>query len=464
MLRLRTLLTRSLALAALAALCVFVLAACGSQRPTSKRADATSAKASAAANKTKTTLDIYSGLPHNGPQSAEAHQIEQGIEFALARAHHQVGPYQIKYRPLSDSTPPRSSHARSRKRKGTAAPSQGWSPAATVKSAETAARTQQTVAYIGDLNTGATELSLPILNQAGIVQLTPGSAYPGLTDKVTGVTVTPGEPSRYYPQGRSLFRLVPNDIIQAAAIISWLKKYPSCTHVAAAAFSTGKTLSTEAAALIAAIDQTAKLYGLTFVQTPSPGNDLKAWETYGNALTQHAVNCFVLTGHVTRAAIGFTNWLNLRLPIGSVIVGTNSFCNAGWSDQARGGVLAKVDASLYCTTPVIPLDRYPNGKSFGSEYRRAEHRTPTAYTYYGYLAATLVLKAIGDIGHMDSRSQVMSNLKQNNASTDLETYTFDDNGDLTGTAANYYGLDRIRNGIPTHDKVLEPREWLPSEA
>ena len=70
------------------------------------------------------------------------------------------------------------------------------------RSAETAARNPQTVAYVGDLNTGATELSLPDPNQAGIVELTPGSGYPGLTDKVTGVTVTPGEPNRYYPQSR----------------------------------------------------------------------------------------------------------------------------------------------------------------------------------------------------------------------------------------------------------------------
>lgn len=461
MLRLRTLLTRSLALAALSALCVFALAACGSQRATTKRAAATTAKASVIAKK---TLYIYSGLPHNGSLSAQAHQIEQGIEFALAQAKHRVGAYQIKYEPLSDSTPPRSSRARSRKKRAPAAPSHGWNAVATVKSAETAARNPQTVAYVGDLNTGATELSLPILNQAGIVELTPGSGYPGLTDKVTGVTVTPGEPNRYYPQSRpSLLRLVPNDIMEAAAIVSWLKKYPTCHTVAAASFGTGKSPSTESTALIAAIDQTAKLYGLGYMPVSSPGNNPKNYEPYVAGFGGK-VTCFVLTGHVTRAAIAFTNELKAKLPLGSVIVGTNSFCNAGWSDQARGGASAEVDPVLYCTTPVIPLDYYPNGKSFRSLYQRFEHRTPTAYTYYGYLAATLILQAISDIGNLDSRKQVMFNLVTNGPSTDLQTYTFDSNGDLSGTAANYYGLDKIHNGIPTYDKVLEPRKWLPSEA
>ena len=83
---------------------------------------------------------------------------------------------------------------------------------------------------------------------------------------------------------------------------------------------------------------------------------------------------------------------------------------------------------------MIPLDYYPNGKSFRSLYQRFEHRTPTAYTYYGYLAATLILQAISDIGNLDSRKQVMFNLVTNGPSTDLQTYTFDSNGDLSGTA------------------------------
>ncbi len=232
-----------------------------------------------------------------------------------------------------------------------------------------------------------------------------------------------------------MLRLVPNDVVQAAAIVSWLKKYPTCHTVAAAAFSTGKTPSTESTALIAAIAQTAKLYGLGYLAVPSPGNNAKNYEPYVAGLAGK-VTCFVLTGRVTRAAIEFTNELKAKLVPGSVIVGTNSFCNAGWSDQARGGVSAEVDPVLYCTTPVLPLERYPNGKSFRSKYQQSEHRTPTAYTYYGYLAATLVLQAISDIGNDDSRRQVRLNLVNNGPSTDLETYTFDGNGDLSGTAAN----------------------------
>ncbi len=465
MLRLGILLTRSLAPAAL---CALALAACGSTRPTSTTTTTTTtagAKATAASTK---MLHIYSSLPHNGPQKADSHQIEQGIRFALAQAreHHWLGANLVRYKALSDSMPQRSSRARRGRRKGALIPSHGWNAIATIRSAVQAARDPQTVAFIGDLDSGATQLSLPILNQAGIVQLTPGSGYPGLTEKVAsppGVT-QPGEPAKYYQQSRpSLLRLIPTDLVQAAAAVDWLKKEdPNCHTLAAATLDTNDT---EATSMVAAIKGTAKLYGLTFVPTPSPGNDLKAWENYGSVLGQRAVNCFVLTGKVTRAAIGFTNELNLKLPIGSPIVGTSGLCNARWTDAARGGVSAKTAASLYCTTPVLQLKDYLHGKSFGNLYRSVTHRTPTAYTYYGYLAGALVLKAISQAGDGDSRELVMSNLVKNNASADLGTYTFDiDTGDITGPGFNEYGLDKVDNGIPTFDTVLTPSPLLQSEA
>ena len=461
MLQLGILLKRSLAPAAL---CALGLAACGSQSGSSTSSTLTGSAASGA--KTQ-TLYIYSSLPHNGPQAAESHQIEQGMRFALdqPKVHHIVRSdgvtYRIEYQALSDSTPVRSTHTGSRKKRPASTASHGWNEQATVVSAEKAARNPETVAFIGDLNSGATQLSLPILNQAGIAQLTPGSGYPGLTDKVAGVT-GPGEPDKYYPQVRpSLLRLVPNDILEAAAIVSWLKRYPTCKTVATAEFG-GGTPSTEASAWVAAIADTAKLYGLNFAATDPPGSS-KTYLTYTHDLAAvKGVNCFVLTGHVTPAAVAFTTYLNAQLPVGSVIVGTDGFCNPSWTDARRGGVPVKVAPALYCTTPVLPLQKYPNGRHFRSVYRRQAHRTPTAYTYYGYLAGSLVLKAIGDVGGLDSRKQVLFNLVNNGASTDLLTYTFDGDGDLSGTAANFYGLDRVSAGTPRHYKTLAPREWLPS--
>ncbi len=457
MLRLRTLLTRSLAPAG----CALAVAACGGSQ---SAATTPTARTSATGPGHDTKVLIYSGLPLDGPRRADSLQIEQGIRFALRRAHYRaqshdhVNSYSIKYVARSDSTPPPS--RRRHKRAVTA--TRGWNQVATANAAVAAAGNPRTVAYIGDLDSGATELSLPILNQAGIAQITPGSGYPGLTDAVRGVTAAayPAEPGRYYPHGRgSLFRLIPNDVVQVAAAIDWLKRDESSTcHTVATAQFGGDP---ESVAMARAIAPTAKLYKLDFYAMEPPTNDRKTYEADAATLAAHGVNCFVLAGRATPAAVAFTTELQDKLPVGSVIVGTSSLCNPGWTDAARGGVSARVDASLYCTTPVRRLASYPGGKQFNALFRSANHRAPTAYTFWGYLAGMLVLKAIGGVDLPDTRAAVMSNLV-NNVTVWQEAYTFDSDGDLSpGSAGSYYGLDKIVKGMPRPYKVLKPGPLLP---
>jgi branched-chain amino acid transport system substrate-binding protein len=450
MLRLRTLLTLSLAPAA----CALAVAACGGAQ---QAATIPTATTSATAPGHETKLFVYSGLPLNGPQRTDALQIEQGIRFALGTAHYRAHSYSIRYVARSDSA---SSRSRTR-RKRAVTPSRGWNQVATANAAEAAARNPRTVAYIGDLDSGATELSLPILNQAGIVQITPGSGYPGLTDAVHGVTAAayPAEPGRYYPHGRgSLLRLIPNDVVQAAAAIDWLKHDESstCRTVATAQFGNDP----ESVAMARAIAMTAKLYKLGFYAMEPPSNDTKTYEADGATLVAHGVNCFVLAGRATPAAIAFTTEIENKLPVGSVIIGTSSLCNADWTDPARGGVSARVDASLYCTTPVRRLASYPDGKHFSALFHRTYHKAPTAYTFWGYLAGMLVLKAIDGIDLPDTRAAVMSNLVNN--VNNPPAYTFDSDGDLSpGPAGSYYGLDKIVKGMPRPYQVLKPGPLLP---
>ncbi len=72
--------------------------------------------------------------------------------------------------------------------------------------------------YIGEFNSDASEVSMPILNRAGVPQVSPASTYVGLTTSEPGSL--PGEPNRYFPTGRRTFlRIVPMDTLQAAALI-----------------------------------------------------------------------------------------------------------------------------------------------------------------------------------------------------------------------------------------------------
>ena len=101
-----------------------------------------------------------------------------------------------------------------------------WIPEAVSANALRAARDDSTVGYIGELNSGASMVSLPILNEAGIPMISPGNTYVGLTVKAPGSDS--GEPEKYYPSGvRTYFRLQPNDTVQAAAL------RPRCVTAAA---------------------------------------------------------------------------------------------------------------------------------------------------------------------------------------------------------------------------------------
>ena len=153
------------------------------------------------------TLTIYSSLPLQGASKNQSEAIGNGMELALKQAGGKVGDYTIKYVPLDDST----------------AQAGAWTPEATTANARKAAQDDSAIAYLGEFNSGASAVSVPILNEVGLAQN-------GLTNTAVGLTTdepgsTPGEPDKYYPSGeRHYVRIVPKDNIQGAALVTMMKK------------------------------------------------------------------------------------------------------------------------------------------------------------------------------------------------------------------------------------------------
>ena len=148
------------------------------------------------------TVDFYSSLPLSGASSATAQAIVNGAKLALAQARGRAGRFTVRYISLDDST----------------AQSGTWDPGRTAANAREAARDPKAVYYIGEFNSDASEVSMPILNRAGVPQVSPASTYVGLTTNEPGSL--PGEPNKYFPTGRRTFlRIVPLDTLQAAALI-----------------------------------------------------------------------------------------------------------------------------------------------------------------------------------------------------------------------------------------------------
>ena len=132
---------------------------------------------------------MYVGLPLSGERQAEGKAIADGSRLALARAGGHAGTYAIRARYLDDTGGGRR-----------------WSLAASAGNARRAAEDSAAVGFIGDLDSGATRASLPITNQAGIVQISPGSTAVDLTRRVSEQLT----PERYRPaDDLSFVRLVP---------------------------------------------------------------------------------------------------------------------------------------------------------------------------------------------------------------------------------------------------------------
>ena len=86
------------------------------------------------------------------------------------------------------------------------------------------------MAYIGEFNSGATAVSMPILNEAGVPQVSPANTAVGLTTNEPGADK--GEPDKYYPAGtRPTAASCPKDTIQGAALVTLMKE-DGCTKVA----------------------------------------------------------------------------------------------------------------------------------------------------------------------------------------------------------------------------------------
>ena len=80
-----------------------------------------------------------------------------------------------------------------------------WDPGQTTVNARLAVQNKNTIGYIGDLNSGATAVALPLLNRVGIPEISPASTAVGLTQRQSRGR-RPGEPEKYYPTRQSHVR------------------------------------------------------------------------------------------------------------------------------------------------------------------------------------------------------------------------------------------------------------------
>ncbi len=341
-----------------------LVAACGSSSKSSTGGSggSSSAASSSSSGGGGNTVDIYSSLPLQGASSAQTGPLVNGIKLALSEAGNKAGSFTIKYQSLDDST----------------AAAGEWDPTQTEANARKAATDPKTVFYIGEFNSGASEVSIPILNQAGIPQVSPANTYVGLTESVPGASA-PGEPQKYYPTGqRTYLRIVPVDTIQAAADLLALKQ-AGCTKIAVA-----NDKEAYGAGLATVLQKEASAYGVSIVS--NTGIDPKApnFRSYAATIKSQGADCFEFAGIVANGGVQITKDVNAALP-NATILGPDGMCTSSWTNAKDGGVPASIDPKLLCTVATLDLPAYPGGKQFLAAYQKAYGvSNPDPYSIYGY--------------------------------------------------------------------------------
>ncbi|MEA2312858.1 MAG: branched-chain amino acid transport system substrate-binding protein [Solirubrobacteraceae bacterium] len=377
------------------------------------------------------TVDIYSSLPLQGASSAQTMPMVNGIRLALAQANNKAGTFDVNYQSLDDST----------------AQAGKWDASQTNANARKVAQDGKAVYYIGDFNSGASKLSIPILNSPGIAEVSPANTYVGLTTNEPGSA--PGEPGIYYPSGkRNYLRIVPRDKIQAAAILKTMKS-DGCSKAAIA-----NDKDTYGQGLAALLELQKGAYGITI--TSNTGIDPKQpnFRTYAQTIKSQGADCFVFSGIVANGGVQITKDVAAALP-NAKIYGPDGMCTNTWTNPAKGGVPLSIDKNIQCTVATLDLSAYPGGKTFLAAYKaKYGDANPDPYAIYGYEAMKLGLDTIAGLGPKgNDRAAVLAALFATKARQSvLGKYGFDANGDTTLKA---YGLYKVGpDGNPLFEKTV----------
>ncbi len=369
------------------------------------------------------TVNVYSSLPLQGASRPQTTAMVEGIKLALEQRGNKAGETTVKYTSLDDST----------------AQAGTWTPEATSANARRVAQDDAAVAYIGEFNSGASAISIPLLNEVPIAQISPANTAVGLTSDEPGADQ--GEPDKYYPTGeRHYLRIVPKDTIQGAALATVMKQ-DGC--------KTAYILNDKevyGAGLARNIEASAEEQGLKVAG--NEGIDPKAPNFRSQAATikSAGADCFVFSGITANGAVQLFKDVSAAVP-SAKLYGPDGVAESGFGDPKEGGIPADVANKVKVSVATLSPDEYPpDGQKFFSDFEaKYGEANPDPYAIYGYEAMRLVLDTCEQLGAdcADKQSMIDALFQTKGRESVLGTYDIDENGDTTLTD---YGIYTIKDG------------------
>jgi branched-chain amino acid transport system substrate-binding protein len=378
------------------------------------------------------TLNVYSSLPLQGAQRPQTTDMVRGAELAVKQHGGKAGEFRIEYTSLDDST----------------AQAGAWTPEQASANARRVAQDDNSIAYIGEFNSGASAISIPILNEVPIAQVSPANTAVGLTSDEPGADE--GEPEKYYPTGnRHYMRIVPKDTVQGAALAS-LMKDDGCQNTYIL-----NDKEVYGAGLARNIETSAKEIGLEVLG--NEGIDPKApnFRSQAAAMKSAGTDCFVFSGITANGAVQLYKDVHAAMP-DIKLYGPDGVAESGFTDPAEGGIPGDVQREVKLTVATLDPDSYPpDGRKFFQDYEKEYgEANPNPYAVYGYEAMDLILDTCDRLGSdCSDRQKLIDGLYETKGRESvLGTYDIDENGDTTLTD---YGVYRVRDGQLVFDETIK---------
>lgn len=379
------------------------------------------------------TLTIYVSAPLRGRSSVSGEAVVSGARLALAQVAGQIGRYRIAFKVLDDATVQRG----------------GWDPGQTTINVRTAVLDPTTIGYVGEVNSGASAVSIPPLNRAGIPQVSPTSSAVGLTSSALGAF--PGEPQKYYPTGvRTFARVVPNDSVQAVAQVR-LQQSMGCTSTYV--LNDGEVDGSDAARSFEVAAQAGHLR-VAGVQTFP--RDATSYKSLAAGVAHLAPGCVLISADTESGAVPLTTALAAAMPLVRIF-GTSGLAESTFWNPDDGGIPLSVDAQVVLTAPTLALSSYPpSAHAFIAAYKR-RFGPPEPAAIFGYEAMSLLLSAIERATDDGTRAAMRSQVRAaifdtRDRRSVLGTYSIDRNGDTT---LRRYGVYRIVRGQLTFVQAID---------
>lgn len=364
-------------------------------------------------------IKIVSSLPRTGSAQGQTDTIVNGIKMAIDEYAGKLGDLKIEYVDMDDAT---------------AAQGQ-WAAEAEGANAQRAVADPDVMVFIGPYNSGAAKVSMPILNEGGLLQISPAATWPGLTQKVDGDTS--GEPEIYRPGKQITFcRVCPTDKVQGplSAVFAKEELKAKTVYILDDKELYGNGIATlfkrkceELGIKVLGhegITVTSQEFGSLMTKIKALNPDL----VYFGGTTQSK------GGQIAKDMKNAGLTCPMMAPDGCY---EQAFITSAGADNLNGRVYVTIGGT-------DPSKLTGAGAEFVKRYQEKYKKMPEAYAVYGYESGVAFLEAVKKVGKKDRnliRQAVLATKDFDKGA--VGKWSFDANGDTT---LQQLTISRVENG------------------